>query len=191
MNTLHLSSDQLLARSVVFGKQVYCHLARASREAAQAAPTPAQHSARVTYRALQTLRQSKLSLCSGPWSWPQVLSLRKFPRTAAANGLRPAGVPRAGQRVTVGLSTRARGPGRDLRDQPGAPASSGDTLSEYGERDRSAHHPPPGPRHARSAYIPRAGSLSGHPVRQHADRQYVGRTDRYTGFVLHRRGERS
>lgn len=28
-------------------------------------------------------------------------------------------------------------------------------------------------------------------VRQRADRQYVGRMDRCTGFVLHRRGERS
>jgi hypothetical protein len=191
MNTLYLLSDQLFTWSVCLDRQVHCCFARAPREAAQAASIPAQHSARLAYRALQTLRQSQLSLCTGSWSWSQVLPLRELPAEAAANGLRTSGVPRADQQLTVGLSARARDPGRDLRDQPGALASSRDTLSECGERDQSAHHSCRCLRDKRSAHINRDAAFAGRPVRQHTDRQYVGRMDRCTGFVLHRRGERS
>ena len=190
MNTLHLVSDQLLAWSVRLDEQVYCCSARAPREAAQAASTLAQHSAWLAHRALQTLRQSQLSLCTGPWSWPQVLPLRELPPAAAADGLRAPGALRAGQYVTGGLSARARDPGRDLRDQPGTLASPRDILSECGERYQSAHRcrfPPD----TRSADMHRGAGLRGRAVRRHADRQYVGRMDRRTGFVLHRRGERS
>ncbi len=191
MNPLPLISDQFFAWSGCLGKQVHCCFARTPREAAQAAPSLAQHSARLAHRALQTLRQSQLSLCTGPWSWTQVLPLRELPPTAAANGLRAAGTLRAGQHLTVELSARARDPGRDLRDQPGALASSRDTLSECGERDRSAHQSCRFPRDPRTTPIHRDSGLAGRAVRQHADRQYVGRMDRCTGFVLHRRGERS
>src|SRR6266849_4494131 len=99
MNTLYLLSDQSLTWSVRLGKQVQCCFARAPREAARAAPTLARDSARLAHRALQTLRQSQLSLCEGSWSWPQVLPLRELPPAAAANGLRAAGALRAGQRL--------------------------------------------------------------------------------------------
>ena len=191
MNILYLFSDQLLAWSAYFDKQVHCLVTRAPREAHQAASTPAQHSARFTHRTLQTLRQSQLPLRAGPRSWPQVLPLCELPGTAAADGLYPGGDPRADQRRTVGLSTRARDPGRDLRDQSGTPASSRDTLSERGERHRSAHPSPASPPNARSAAILRGGGLFGHPQRQCAYRQYVGWMDRCTGLVLHRCGERS
>lgn len=192
MNTLYLLSDQLLAWSVRFDKQVHCLVTRASREAHQAASISAQHSARLTHRTLQALRQSQLPLRAGPWTWSQVLPLRKLPWAAAADGLHSGGHPRADQRLIGGLSTRARDPGRDLRDQPGTLASSRDTLSERGEQHRSAHPSPASPPHARSAVILGGGGLFGHPQRQHAHRQYVGRMDRCTGLVLHhRRGERS
>jgi len=187
MSLLNLRSGQLFAWSARFVKQIRCCLARTPRKAAQAAPAPAQHFARLTHRTLQTLRQAGLRLREGPRSWPKVLPVGELPRTAATNGLRPAGASRAGQQLTVGLSARARDPGTDLRDQPGAPASSRDTLSECGGRDRSAHHSPRCPRDTRSTDIHRTG----HPLRQHADRQYVGRMDRRTGLVLHRCGERS
>src|SRR5260370_27141535 len=112
MNMLYLLSDQSFTWSVRLGKQVHCCFARAPREAARAAPTLAQHSARLAHRALQTLRQSRLSLCTGPWSWPQVLPLRELPAAAAANGLRAAGSLRAGQHLTGELSARAGDPGR-------------------------------------------------------------------------------
>jgi hypothetical protein len=191
MNMLYLLSDQLLAWSVHLGKQVHCCFARAPREAARAAPTLAQHSARLPHRALQTLRQPRLSLCTGPWSRPQILPLRELPRAAAANGLRTAGVLRAGQQLTGGLSARARDPGGDLRDQPGALASSRDTLSERGERDQPAHHSWRFSHDTRRTSVRRDTDLTGHSVRRHADRQYVSRMDRCTGFVLHRRGEHS
>src|SRR5882724_12897298 len=161
MNMLYLLSDQLLAWSVHLGKQVHCCFARAPREAARAAPTLAQHSARLAHRALQTLRQSRLSLCTGPWSWPEVLPLRELPAAAAANGLRAAGALRAGQRLTGGLSARAGDPGGDLRDQPGALASSRDTLSERGERGQSAHHSCSFPRDTRSIPLHRDAGRAG------------------------------
>jgi len=191
MNTLYLISDQLLTWSVGLDEQTHCCFARAPREAAQAGSTVAQHSARLAHRALQALRQSQLPLCPGPWARPQVLPLRELPPAAAANGLRAAGALRAGQHLTGGLSARARDPGRDLRDQPGAPASSRDTLSECGERDQSAHHCCRFPRDTRNIPLHRDAGRAGRPVRRHADRQYVSRMDRCTRFVLHRRGERS
>ena len=191
MNVSHLVSDQCFNWSVCLDRQAHCCFARAPREAAQAAPTPAQHSARLAHRALQTLRQSQLSLCTGPRSWPQVLPLRELPAAAAANGLRASGALRAGQQLTGGLSARERDPGRDLRDQPGALASSRDTLSERGERDPSAHHPHRFPPGTRSAHIHRDAGLARRAGRWHADRQYVGRMDRCTGLVLHRRGGHS
>jgi hypothetical protein len=191
MNTLYLVSDQLLAWSVCLDKQVYSCVARAPREAAKAASTPAQYSARLAHRALQTLWQSQLSLCTGPWPWPQVLSLRELPSATPTNGLRAAGAPRADQHLTGKLSARARDPGRDLRDQPGDLASSRDTLSELGERDESAHRSSRFPPDTRNTPVRRDAGLAGHPVRQHADRQHVSLMDRCTGLVLHRRGERS
>jgi hypothetical protein len=191
MNTLYLTSDQLLAWSVRFDKQVHCLVTRAPREAHQAASISAQHSARLTHRTLQTLRQPQLPLRAGTRSWSQVLPLRKLPRTTATDGLRPGGVPRAGQCLIGGLSARKGDPGRDLRDQPGAPASSRDALSERGEQHRAAHPSSARPPYARSAAILGGGGLLRHSQRQHAHRQYVGRMDRCTGLVLHRRGERS
>jgi hypothetical protein len=191
MNALYLTSDQLLAWSVRLDKQVHCRVTRASREAHQAASISAQHSARFSHRALQTLRQSQLPLRAGPWPWPQVLPLRKLPWAAAADGLHAGRHPRADQRLVGRLSTRARDPGRDLRDQPGAPASSRDALSERGEQHRAAHPSSARPPYARSAAILGGGGLLRHSQRQHAHRQYVGWMDRCTGLVLHRRGERS
>lgn len=191
MNVLYLISDQLLAWSVYFDRQVCSRFTRTPREAHQTASTATQYSARLTHRALQALRQSQLPLRAGPWTWPQVLPLRQLPWRAATNGLRPRGVPRADQRLTVRLSTRAGDPGRSLRDQPGAPASSRDTLSEWGERDRSAHRFCRFPHNTRSTSVRRGAGLVGRPVRQRADRQYVSCMDRCTGFVLHRRGEHS
>lgn len=191
MNALYLLSDQLLAWSVSFGKQVYFCVASAPREAARAAPTSAQHFARLAHRALQTLRQSQLSLCTRPWSWPQILPLSELPPPTAANGLRAAGAIRAGQHLTGGLSAGARDPGRDLRDQPGTPAPSRDTLNERGERDQSAHHYRRCTRDMRGSVAQRDADRARRPIRRYSHRQHVSLMDRCTGFVLHRRGERS
>jgi hypothetical protein len=64
-------------------------------------------------------------------------------------------------------------------------------LSERGERDQSAHNCYRRPRDTRSSAIQRDVGRAGRPVRRDADCQYVGLLDRCTGFVLHRRGERS
>ena len=190
MNRSILLSDQSLTWSA-HGRSSVVEVAQASRPVA-AANAGSGHAAQgLAHRALQALRQTWLQMCRRPRSWSQVLSVRELSRAPAANGLRAAGALRAGQHLTGGLSARARDPGRDLRDQPGALTSSRDTLSECGGRDQSAHHYCRSPRDTRSTSIHRDAGLAGHPVRQYADRQYVGRMDRCTGFVLHHRGERS
>jgi len=191
MRAADLLSGQLLAWSVTLDTQVHCRSARAPREASQAAPTLTPHSARFTHRALQALRQPRLPLRAGAWPRSEVLSFRELLRTAAADGLRSGGVPRTGQYRIVELSACPRDPGSDLRDQPGTPASSRDTLRDCGERDRTAHHPPSGPRRTRDLCGPGGACLLGYSVRRHTDRQHAGRVDRCRGLVPQRQGERS
>src|ERR1700756_4856784 len=104
MNTVYLSSDQFVTWSVCLDRQAHPCFARAPREAAQATSILAQPSARLAHRALQTLRQSRLPLCTGSWSRPQVLPLGELPAAAAANGLRASGALRASQRLPGGFS---------------------------------------------------------------------------------------
>ena len=108
------------------------------------------------HRALQTLWQARLQMRPRPRSWPQVLSVGKLSRPAPANGLRPARVLRAGERVPGQLPPRPPDPGGDLRDQPRAPATSREALKD---------------RHERSAVNPPRTDRSG--TRRRAPRQYA------------------
>jgi hypothetical protein len=64
-------------------------------------------------------------------------------------------------------------------------------LSERGERDPSAHHCCRCPRDKRGNPTQRDAGRAGRPIRRDAYCQHVCFMDRCTGFVLHRRGERS
>ncbi len=112
------------------------------------------------HRALQTLWQARLQMRRRPRPWPQALPFGELPRPASANGLRPARVLRAGERVPGQLPPRSPDPGGDLRDQPRAPTPSREALKD---------------RHERSAASPPRADRSGtgrHARRQHA-RQLV------------------
>src|SRR5215469_2656792 len=85
--------------------------------------------------ALQTLWQARLQMRPRPRSWPQVLSLGELSRSAPANGLRPARVLRAGERVPGQLPPRSPDLGGDLRDQPRASAPRGAVRDRH---ERSA-----------------------------------------------------
>ena len=108
------------------------------------------------HRALQTLWQARMQMRPRPRSWPQILSVGKLSRPAPANGLRPARVLRAGERVPGQLPPRPPDLGRDLRDQPRAPTSPRDALKD---------------RHERSAVIPPCTDRSG--TGRRAPRQYA------------------
>jgi len=121
--------------------------------------------------ALQTLWQARLQMRPRPRSWPQVLSLGELSRSAPANGLRPARVLRAGERVPGQLPPRSPDLGGDLRDQPRAPTPSREALKD---------------RHERSAAIPPCTDRSG--TGRRAPRQYARQLARPRPQLDGRRG---
>jgi len=133
-----LVSDQFLAWSD--GKRETDHRRLAKAPPSAPAPiAPAQSGPpRFPYRALQTLWQARLQMRRRPRSWPQVLSVGKLSRPAPANGLRPARVLRAGERVPGQLPPRPPDPGGDLRDQPRAPTPSREALKDRHERSAAS-----------------------------------------------------
>src|SRR5215472_7527093 len=92
------------------------------------------------HRALQTLWQARMQMRPRPRSWPQVLPVGELSRPAPANGLRPARVLRAGERVPGQLPPRPPDLRGDLRDQPRAPTASREALRD--RHERSALIPP-------------------------------------------------
>ncbi len=135
-----LGSDQLLAWSDENIETDHRRLAKAP-PSAPAPIAPAQScSSRFPHRALQALWQARLQMRRRPRSWPQVLSVGELPRPASANGLRPAKVLRAGERVSGQLPPCPPGLGGDLRDQPRAPTPSREAVRD--RHERSAASPP-------------------------------------------------
>jgi hypothetical protein len=151
-----LVSDQLLTWSDENIETDHRRLAKAPPSAPAPIARAQSGSSRFPHRALQTLWQARLQVRPRPRSWPQVLSVGQLSRPAPANGLRPARVSRAGERVAGQLPPRSPDPGGDLRDQPRAPTPSREAL-----RDR----------YERSAVIPPCTDRSG--TGRRAPRQYA------------------
>jgi hypothetical protein len=135
-----LLSDQLLAWSDENVETDHRRLAQAPPSAP--APTaPAESSPPwFPHRALQTLWQARLQMRPRPRSWPQVLPVGELSRPASTNGLRPARVLRAGERVSGQLPPRPPGLGGDLRDQPRTLTPSREAVRD--RHERSAASPP-------------------------------------------------
>ena len=148
-----LVSDQLLTWSDENREADHRRLAKAP-PSAPAPIAPAQSGpSRFPHRALQTLWQARLQVRRRPRSWPQVLSVGELSRPAPANGLRPARVLRAGERVPGQLPPRPPDPGGDLRDQPRAPTPSREALRD--RHERSAVSPPRADRSGTGRRAPR------------------------------------
>jgi hypothetical protein len=148
-----LSSDQLLTWSDENIETDHSRLAKAP-PSAPAPIAPAQsRPAWLPHRALQTLWQARMQMRPRPRSWPQVLSLGELSRPAAANGLRPARVLRAGERVPSQLPPRSPDLGGGLRDQPRASAPPRGALNH--RHERSAVSPPRTDRSATGRRAPR------------------------------------
>lgn len=142
-----LVSDQLLTWSDENTEADHDRLAK-TPPSAPAPAAPAQSCPPwFPHRALQTLRQARMQMRPRPRSWPQVLPVGELPRPAPANGLCPARVLRAGERVPGQLPPRSPDLGGDLRDQPRAPTPSREALKD--RHERSAVSP---------AYTDRSGS---------------------------------
>src|SRR5215472_3089881 len=135
-----LGSDQLLTWSDEDVEADHRRLAKAPPSAlapiapAQSCPSGFSH------RALQTLWQARMQMRPGPRSWPQVLPVGELSRPAPTNGLCPARVLPAGERVPGQLPPCPPDPGGDLRDQPRAPTPSREALKD--RHERSAARPP-------------------------------------------------
>jgi hypothetical protein len=117
---------------------------------------------RLSHRAIQTLRQTRLQLCGGPRSRPEVLFIGELSGRTAADGLHPTRTAATGKRVRRQPPTRARDPRAGLRNQPRTAASTRGALNGLGERGRSAH---------RTCRHPRCKPAAGQ-----YDRELVGRT---------------
>src|SRR6516225_10079393 len=129
-----LVSDQFLTWSDENIEADHSRLAKAPPSApapiapAQSCPSGFPH------RTLQTLWQARMQVRRRPRSWPQVLPVGELSRLAPTNGLRPARVLRAGERVPGQLPPRPPDLRGDLRDQPRAPASPRGALKHRHER---------------------------------------------------------
>ena len=166
-----LVSDQLLTWSDENREADHRRLAKAP-SSAPAPIAPAQSCPPwFPHRALQTLWQARMQVRPRPRSWAQVLSLGELSRPAPANGLRPARVLRAGERVASQLPPRPPDSGGDLRDQPRAPTPSREALKN---------------RHERSAAIPPCTDRSG--TGRRAPRQHARQLARPRPQVDGRRG---
>jgi hypothetical protein len=166
-----LVSDQLLTWSDENTEADHRRLAKTPPRA-PAATAPAQsHPAGFPHRTLQTLWQARMQMRRRPRSWPQVLPVGELPWPAPTNGLRPARVLRAGERVSGQLPPRPPDFGGDLRDQPRAPTPSREALKD---------------RHERSAVMPPCTDRSG--TGRRAPRQYARKLARPRPQLDRRRG---
>src|SRR5215831_19889730 len=129
-----LVSDQLLTWSDEYIETDHRRLAKAPPSAPAPIASTQGCPPGFPHRALQTLWQARMQMRRRPRSWPQVLPVGKLSRPAPANGLRPARVLRAGERVPGQLPPRPPDPGGDLRDQPRAPTPSREALKNRHER---------------------------------------------------------
>src|SRR5215471_11264498 len=154
-------SDQWLTWSDENIETDYRRLAKAPPSApAPIAPTQS-HPAGLPHRALQALWQARMQMRRRPRSWSQILPVGELSRLTPANGLHPARVLRAGERVPGQLPPRPPDLGGDLRDQPRAPAPPRGALRH---------------RHERSAACPPRTDRSS--VRRRTPRQYAGKLAR-------------
>jgi len=148
-----LVSDQLLTWSDEYSETDHRRLTK-TPPSAPAPAAPAQSGPPwFPHRTLQTLWQARMQVRRRPRSWPQILSVGKLSRPASANGLCPARVLRAGERVAGQLPPGSPDPGGDLRDQPRAPTPSREALRD--RHERSALRPPRADRSGTGRRAPR------------------------------------
>jgi hypothetical protein len=137
MNLLELQADQLYTWSDNYAHPIaqtdVCRFASTTPTAIAPPATPRSSLAGLPHRALQTLRQAGMQVCSRSRSWPQVLPLSQSLWPATANGLHPPGLSKPGQRVSRQLPSSPRDLGRGLRHQSRTAMPPRGTLSHLYE----------------------------------------------------------
>jgi len=134
MNRSRLKADQLYTWSDTYAPEaaqpVLFRIAQTPQATLASVAAPSSPAARLAHHALQSLRQAGMQVCQRPWSWPQVLSLRKLLRPAPADGLRSPGLAHPGHRLRHQLLPVPRDLGRDLRNQPRTVTAPRGALSD-------------------------------------------------------------
>ena len=152
-------SDQYDNWSALFAKAI----APISPEPTQKPPAPTTAlvcaAARLTHRALQTLRQTRMQMCSGTRPRSQVLPLHQPAGNDAGYGLCPTGGSRHGRSIPRELSFSPRDSRPDLQHQSRTAPSQGASVEK-----RRVHRKP---------YI-RGCSPDRSPPGGHSHRQHVG-----------------
>jgi hypothetical protein len=167
-----LRSDQLLTWSDEDIEADHRRLAKAPPSAPEPIAPAQSCPSWLPHRALQTLWQARMQMCRWSRSWSQVLSLGELSRPAPTNGLRPARVLRAGERVPRQLPPRSPDLRGDLRDQPRAPTPSREALKD--RHERSAASPPHADRSGTGRRAPRQYACQLARPRSQLDRQRGG-----------------
>jgi len=134
ISLIALLSDQLFTWSDEHSKRTHCLAAKAPQRSCPPTAAAKIDSARLPHRTIQALWQTRMQVRRWSRTWPEVLSVRKLSRPAAANGLRATGCLPANCGVSRQLSSRPRDSGNDLRDQPRTSAPSRSALERHYER---------------------------------------------------------
>jgi hypothetical protein len=105
-----------------------------SPESTQKPPAPAAalicHPPRLAHRALQTLRQTRMQMCSGTRTRSQILPLRQPAGSNPGNGLRSAGSSRHGCSIPRELSLSPRDSRSGLQYQSRTAPSQGASIEK-------------------------------------------------------------
>ena len=129
-----LVSDQFYTWSDGYSERTRIRTAKAPRRSCPQTAAAEINSARLPHRTIQTLWQARMQVRRRSRAWPEVLSVGKLSRPAAANGLRATGCLRPNSGVSCQLSSKPRDSGNDLRDQPRTSAPPRGALERHYER---------------------------------------------------------
>lgn len=112
-------SDQLYYWSDKYAESIDVITAATTTRSSAPISEPRGDPERFADRALQAVRKTRMQVCSGTRSRPQVLLIDQPDRAKAADGLRTSRVSRPGTGVSGQSPPCARDLGRDQSDQPG------------------------------------------------------------------------
>src|SRR5437667_6627232 len=122
-----IDSDQLCNWSA--HERIHSRIAPSAPSSGQTSgPDRAPHFSWLAHRALQTLRQSRLQMSTGPGTRAQVLPLGQPSRRPTRDGLRPGGIFPAGVQLLPELPESPSSAGEDMQYQPRVVTASREVL---------------------------------------------------------------
>ena len=134
ISLIALLSDQLYTWSDGYSERTRIRTAKAPQRSCPPTASAEINSARLPDRTIQTLWQARMQVCRRSRAWPEVLSVGKLSRPAAANGLRATGYLRPNSGISCQLSPEPRDSGNDLRDQSRTSTPPRGALERHHER---------------------------------------------------------